>query len=57
MTWTFIDKIKKAKKITGKLELNFQSMITVKALKYKSCLIPQACQKKNVEFTDPTAIY
>ena len=50
--------MKKDKKSTGKLELDFPSMIKLKALKYKSCPIFQAYQKKNVEFTEAThAIY
>ena len=37
--------MKKAKKSTGELELNFHEGQYFKALKYESCLSFQACQK------------
>ena len=57
MTWEiYRPDEKKAKKNTGKLELNFPYMTILKALKYTPGLSFSACQKKIVEFTDSTHI-
>ena len=46
--------MKKTKKCTGKLKLNFPEITILKALKYKYFLGFQACLKTTVEFNDLT---